>query len=361
MRRLRELKHAIRRELAAALAGAKPRMSAVTCWRPGGACSSGQTPANWPKGSMPNGSRNGSRRWRPKSCRWKIRSSRGWRCAAEAGQEHSPLPVAWKQAGGSLRKEDRQRTIQSKSSFSHLRPTSARRCSPAGRSAGQGLRDGPMPRRRFRRGSRTATRGQRPCCRPAASRTASPRSSTARSARRCFRAGKKHISFQVMGRRSSAVRLVSNNCQLNYKNYRALTEPRLAMGHVRSPGRARRAAHLCRADDDVRQSEVSRPAQRAGRRQGRTTSCRGRRRPPIRGRTSASRVVVLHDGREPPKPELSHLRPLFDWPGAGDAGRCGRAATPPSVEAGRRAPGADGQATDDDVRWLDALLQPRPA
>ena len=31
------------------------------------------------------------------------------------------------------------------------------------------------------------------------------------------------ISFQVMGRRSSALRLVSNNCQLNYRNYRALT------------------------------------------------------------------------------------------------------------------------------------------
>ncbi len=36
-------------------------------------------------------------------------------------------------------------------------------------------------------------------------------------------AAKKHISFQVIGQRSSAVRLVSNNCQLNYKNYRALT------------------------------------------------------------------------------------------------------------------------------------------
>jgi hypothetical protein len=30
------------------------------------------------------------------------------------------------------------------------------------------------------------------------------------------------MSFQVMGRRSSALRLVSNNCQLNYRNYRAL-------------------------------------------------------------------------------------------------------------------------------------------
>ena len=33
--------------------------------------------------------------------------------------------------------------------------------------------------------------------------------------------GKKYISFQVLGQRSSAVRLVSNNCQLNYANYRA--------------------------------------------------------------------------------------------------------------------------------------------
>ena len=33
----------------------------------------------------------------------------------------------------------------------------------------------------------------------------------------------KYISLEVVGRRSAAVRLVSNNCQLNYKNYRALT------------------------------------------------------------------------------------------------------------------------------------------
>ena len=39
--------------------------------------------------------------------------------------------------------------------------------------------------------------------------------------------GIKHISVQVMGRRSSALRLVSNNCQLNYRNYRALTTDEL--------------------------------------------------------------------------------------------------------------------------------------
>ncbi len=38
-------------------------------------------------------------------------------------------------------------------------------------------------------------------------------------------ASAKHISFLIGGRRSAAVRLVSNNCQLNYENYRALTTP----------------------------------------------------------------------------------------------------------------------------------------
>jgi hypothetical protein len=36
---------------------------------------------------------------------------------------------------------------------------------------------------------------------------------------------KKWIGFHVLGEQTSAVRLVSNNCQLNYKNYRALISP----------------------------------------------------------------------------------------------------------------------------------------
>src|SRR5262249_54489267 len=35
-------------------------------------------------------------------------------------------------------------------------------------------------------------------------------------------ANKKWISFRVIGNHTSAVRLVANNCQLNYANYRAL-------------------------------------------------------------------------------------------------------------------------------------------
>src|SRR5262249_31349505 len=40
-------------------------------------------------------------------------------------------------------------------------------------------------------------------------------------------AGKKYISFQVLGEHASAVRLVANNCQLNYRNYRYLTRNEL--------------------------------------------------------------------------------------------------------------------------------------
>jgi hypothetical protein len=40
-------------------------------------------------------------------------------------------------------------------------------------------------------------------------------------------AGGKYVSFRIAGRGSAAVRLVSNNCQLNYKNYRALTSDEL--------------------------------------------------------------------------------------------------------------------------------------
>jgi mono/diheme cytochrome c family protein len=41
-----------------------------------------------------------------------------------------------------------------------------------------------------------------------------------------FTANKKRISFRVVGEHTSAVRLVSNNCQLNYQNYRALASDR---------------------------------------------------------------------------------------------------------------------------------------
>jgi hypothetical protein len=65
---------------------------------------------------------------------------------------------------------------------------------------------------------------------------------------------------------------------------------------------------------------------------------------------------VLHDGSETPKPELTHLRPLFVGADpsclADVAGRYSVA-----VQAAVHA-FADDTATDEDALWLDGLLRP---
>ncbi|MCI0360215.1 MAG: DUF1549 domain-containing protein [Planctomycetaceae bacterium] len=107
--------------------------------------------------------------------------------------------------------------------------------------------------------------------------------------------GKKHVSFQVVGQRASAVRLVSNNCQLNYKNYRALVSADWTWITFSPPDEReslRTYAELMTMLDnpkfpdqlsalggDTANWEAIRP----------TTGCHGTRRPRIRGRISASR------------------------------------------------------------------------
>ncbi len=165
---------------------------------------------------------------------------------------------------------------------------------------------------------------------------------------------KKHISFQVMGRRSSAVRLVSNNCQLNYKNYRALITDGLQWVTFEVPEEAdtlRTYAELVTLLDNPKFPDQ--------------LSALGG--DPVNYRLPYEQAaadpcsyfgitrVVLHDGAETPKPELTHLRPLITGPDpsclADVAGRYTKA-----VEAAVQAFTGD-RATDDDARWLDALLR----
>lgn len=167
--------------------------------------------------------------------------------------------------------------------------------------------------------------------------------------------GKSHISFEVMGRRSSAVRLVSNNCQLNYVNYRALTDDKLRWVTFEPPGdrdSLRTYAELMTMFDNPKF-----PDQLAG----------------IGGDPTDYRVpwdeaaanprsyfgvtrVVTHDGPDPPQAELTHLLPLFH-----DATPCDSTTDVVAryvavmKDAVRR--WNDNLATDDDVRWLDGLLQ----
>ena len=122
--------------------------------------------------------------------------------------------------------------------------------------------------------------------------------------------GKKNISFQVIGERSSAVRLVSNNCQLNYKNYRALTSADWTWVTFSPPDEReslRTYAELMTMFDNPKfpdqlsalggdNANYKLPWDKAAENP--------------RSYFGITRVV-LHDGDSPPAAELSHLAPLF--------------------------------------------------
>lgn len=166
--------------------------------------------------------------------------------------------------------------------------------------------------------------------------------------------GKKNISFQVLGQRSSAVRLVSNNCQLNYKNYRALTSPELHWETFSPPDdrdSLRTYAELMTMLDNPKFPDQL--AALGGDKDNYRLPWEKAAENP-RSYFGVTRVV-LHDCAETPLADLTHFRPLF----AGEeptaladvADRFGKVILA-SVQAWE-----DNKATDDDVRWLDTLLR----
>ncbi len=169
--------------------------------------------------------------------------------------------------------------------------------------------------------------------------------------------GKKNISFQVMGQRSSAVRLVSNNCQLNYKNYRALISanpsPQLEWITFQPPEdreNLRTYAELMTMLDNPKfPDQLS--ALGGDKDNYRLPWEKAAENP--RSWFGVTRVV-LHDG-EAPKAQLSHLRLLF---AANEPASLADAAAiyANAIEATVKAWSED-KAADDDVRWLDTLLR----
>ncbi len=165
--------------------------------------------------------------------------------------------------------------------------------------------------------------------------------------------GKKNISFRVMGQHASAVRLVSNNCQLNYRNYKALVSDDLQWVSFNLPDAGlnlRVYGELMTMFDNPKFPD------QLGTLGGDKVNDRVPWEVAAKNPRSHFGVtqVVVHDQGGPPKPELTHLRSLFATAPANLDELAARYAqrVKLALEAWR-----DDKATDDDVRWLDAFLQ----
>ena len=166
--------------------------------------------------------------------------------------------------------------------------------------------------------------------------------------------GKRKISLEVMGRYSAAVRLVSNNCQLNYANYRALAGD--AMGWVTFQIPHDAESLRVYAEVMTKFDNPKFPDQLAG-----LGGDSGNHRVPWQQAAADPRSyfgirrVVLHDCNETPKQEIRFLAPLWsdERSPREDADVAARYAT---VIAAAVESWGQGAATDDQIPWLQWLL-----
>src|SRR5205814_908108 len=121
---------------------------------------------------------------------------------------------------------------------------------------------------------------------------------------------KKYLSFHVLGCKTSAVRLVSNNCQLNYANYKALAKGEFEWQRFSIPAESdglRTYAELMTKFDNPKFPD------QLGTLGGDTYNARVPWEQAAADPRSFFGVtqVVAHDCEENPRPDLEHLLPLF--------------------------------------------------
>ena len=163
----------------------------------------------------------------------------------------------------------------------------------------------------------------------------------------------KHISFQVLGDRASAVRLVSNNCQLNYRNYRYLTKNELHWITFPIPEEAdglRVYAELMTKFDNPKF-----PDQLGALGNGKDYRVPWEQAAADPRSHFGVTQVVLHDQPAPPKASLAHFQGIIAGPPPGNGPelahvfmkRLERAITVWKKD----------NATDDDVIWIDFFMK----
>ena len=186
--------------------------------------------------------------------------------------------------------------------------------------------------------------------------------------------GKKYISFQVVGQRSSAVRLVSNNCQLNYANYRALTSPELQWVTFTIPDDRESLntyAEFMTMFDNPKFPDQLSPLGGDGENYKLPWEKAAENPRSYFGVTH----VVLHDGPSAPKLELSYLNSVYQAavkpadsakPVSSDQVVRSTNVPPTLLEMTQRYVArmsdaidawSNGRATSDDIRWLDTMIR----
>ncbi|MGE4001356.1 MAG: PSD1 and planctomycete cytochrome C domain-containing protein [Planctomycetaceae bacterium] len=165
----------------------------------------------------------------------------------------------------------------------------------------------------------------------------------------------KSIIFEVMGEKTSAVRLVTNNCQLNYRNYRALTGDALEWVTFELPDQldSRRVyAELMTKFDNPKFPDQL----------GTLGKDKQNDRIPWNEAAADPRSyfgvtrVVLHDGNETPQPDLGHLVRLFESAEPAPHTLADVAEAYSRVVRNAIRAWAEGRATDEDAKWLQWLL-----
>jgi hypothetical protein len=277
-----------------------------------------------------------------------------WRSLASTGP--ADFPTAWQKLADGWARSERERAEFNQKQFTTL--ADFRTGNLAGwQAGGHGLRDGPTRCGDFVLGHEGDTLLKAVLPAGCFTDTLSDKlNGTLRSPP--LSGGARRISFQVMGQHSSAVRLVSNNCQLNYHNYRALTSDELRWVTFTLPDDSDAlgvyAELMTMFDNPKFPDQLS--ALGGDKENYRLPWEKAAANP--RSFFGVTRVV-LHDGPDAPKPEASHLRALFaaapkdDTPVSLEVLAARYTA---AVDAAVRA-WADDRTTEDDVRWLDALLR----
>jgi hypothetical protein len=169
-----------------------------------------------------------------------------------------------------------------------------------------------------------------------------------------LKTAKKRISFRVVGNQQAAVRIVSNNCQLNYRNFRVLKSGAwhwITFDVPEDAADLRAYAELMTKFDNPKYPDQL----------GQLGGDDGNQRVPWEQAAADPHSyfgvtrVVLHDTPEPPGEDLAWLEALLDGDAPADRDALAARYRERALQAVRA--WADDKANAADVRWLDWLLQ----